>query len=930
MPLQKLQYRPGVYREGTDYSNEGGFYDGDKVRFRSGLPEKIGGWIQVAAKQFLGFCRALWTWTALNAANYIGVGTQLKYYIYSGGNYYDITPITQTDSLSNPITANTSTPSAKLTIVDGSNTANVGDYIIISGATSLGGNMTAAILNQEYVITAINPSTNSYNVIAYSSQVQAGSFVVGTVYTIQYVGTTNFTLIGANSNALGTIFTATGAGTGTGIAGTPVYSTSSDTGQGGTVTIQYELPVGLAVASVSNGWGTGPWGGANGSSLVNLNNPFTTTNGSGVITVTQANHGLTTGNSVFFQTVTNPVGGIPAILLQQAFVVTVVNTNSYTINISPITTSDSSTFGSGATSITVSASDAMNIYPNMLVIGTNVPSGTTVSSLYVTGSTTVPINGLTTGASSGTYTYTYYDYTTITAGTGVGGAVTVVVPNTPNRGWGTSYNSNTATGFTTQLRLWSNDNFGQDLVINPRGGGIYYWQAANGVGTRAIPLQTLTKSQVSAVTTATFASSASSITVANATGIYPGSYIISGVGITAGTYVLSSYVIGSTTVPISTTTTASSSGNYTFSYSATAVPTNANYVLTSSIQQFVIAFGTQFYGSTTQNPMVVRWSDQGNPYQWTPQVTNQSGDFTLTNGSYIMTAQTTRVETLVWTDSCLYTMQYIGYPYVFSFNVLMDNITIISPNAAITVNNVTYWMGRDKFYKYTGVVSTLPCALRQYIFDDINLTQSYQVFAGSNEGFNEVWWFYVSNESVGLQIDKYVIYNYLDNVWSYGTMARTAWLQYGIEPEPIAADYNSRLLYHEVGTDDVSTSNPVPIRSYIQSSNFGIEAGEHFGFVWRMLPDINFNGSTVNNPSVTMTLYGRANSGAAPVGSDIDTVTSANNYSSQSEYTVQQFTGEVYTRLRARQIAFKIQSTDLGVAWQLGTPRADIKPGGRR
>jgi len=859
MPLQKLSYRPGLYREGTDYSNEGGFYDGDKVRFRSGLPEKIGGWITVATAQFLGFARSIWTWVALNSANYIGIGTQLKYYIYSGGNYYDITPITSTDTLSTtPFTATNGSPVIK--VLDGSNTASIGDYIIISSASSLGGNITANVLNQQYVVTSIQPSANTYTIVAYSAQVEAGSFVIGTTYTIQYIGTTDFTLIGASSNALGTVFTATGAGTGTGIAGIPVNANSSDTGHGGTPTIQYELPVGQAIASVSNGWGTGPWGGAQGSTIVNLTNPFTTTSGNTTVTVTQANHGLTTGNSVFFSLVTNTVGSVPAIIFQQAFVVTVVNTNTYTISLS--------------------------------------------------------------GVYSGT----------ITAGTNVGGAVTVIVPNTPNRGWGTSYNSSSSTGFTTQLRLWSADNFGQDLVINPRGGAIYYWQASSGVSSRAVSLASLTQSQVSTITSTTYTASQTSITVTNATGIYPGSYIVgSPTGIPAGTYVTSGYVIGSTTVPLSSATTGSYSGNISFSYSSTAVPLLANLILTSSIQQFVIAFGTNAYGITTNNPMTVRWSDQGNQYQWTPQVTNQSGDFTLTNGSYIMTAQATRVETLIWTDSCLYTMQYIGYPYVFSFNVLMDNITIMSPNSAITVNNVTYWMGRDKFYKYTGVVSTLPCALRQYVFDDINTSQAYQVFAGSNEGFNEVWWFYVSNESVGLQIDKYVIYNYVDNVWSYGTMARTAWLQYGIQPEPLAADYNSRLLYHEVGNDDQSIpAQPAPIVSYIQSSDFGIEAGEHFGFVWRMLPDINFNGSTVNNPSITMTLYGRANSGATPVGSDIDTVTSANNYSSRSEYTIQQFTGEVYTRLRARQMAFKIQSNGLGVAWQLGTPRADIKPGGRR
>jgi hypothetical protein len=239
-------------------------------------------------------------------------------------------------------------------------------------------------------------------------------------------------------------------------------------------------------------------------------------------------------------------------------------------------------------------------------------------------------------------------------------------------------------------------------------------------------------------------------------------------------------------------------------------------------------------------------------------------------------------------------------------------------------------MGKDKFYQYTGVVSTLPCSLRQFIFEDINIDQSFQIFSGSNEGYNEVWWFYVTQNSAGTTVDRYVIYNYVDKVWSYGTMARTAWLQYGIQPNPVAADYNRRLLYHEVGNDDVSTNSPQPIEAYIQSSDFGIEAGEHLGFVWRMLPDINFNGSSVNAPSVTMTLFGRQNSGSSQEPSDVDTVTSGQNYSTVTQYIIPKFTGQVYTRLRARQMSFEIRSTDLGVAWQLGIPRIDVKPDGKR
>ena len=454
-----------------------------------------------------------------------------------------------------------------------------------------------------------------------------------------------------------------------------------------------------------------------------------------------------------------------------------------------------------------------------------------------------------------------------TSSTTGGGAAVYINPQEGSRGWGTGYTS----GIALQLRLWTNDNYGADLAIAPRGGPIYYWVALNGVTTRAVSLKSLASSST-------------------ATGT-----------------------------------------SYTYQQ---FVPTTTNQILSAPIQQFLIAFGANSYNptnpNTSFNPMLVRWSDQANQFNWVPTTTNQSGEFTLTNGSYIMTARSTRQEILVWTNSCLYSMQYIGFPYVWSFQVLMDNISIISPNAAITINNITYWMGLGKFYMYNGTVSTLPCSLRQYIFSDIDTNQSFQIFAGSNEGFNEVWWFYVSKESTGGQIDKYVIYNYVDQVWTYGTMARTAWLQYGTNPYPVAADYNRRLLYHEVGYDDVSTSSPQPITAYVQSSDFGIDSGDHLGFVWRMLPDVNFNGSTVNNPSVTMTLYGRQNSGATPLPSDIDTVVSANNYTSVTEYPIQEFTGEVYTRIRARQMAFNIKSTDLGVSWQLGVPRLDVKPDGRR
>jgi hypothetical protein len=294
-----------------------------------------------------------------------------------------------------------------------------------------------------------------------------------------------------------------------------------------------------------------------------------------------------------------------------------------------------------------------------------------------------------------------------------------------------------------------------------------------------------------------------------------------------------------------------------------------------------------------------------------------------------MGARATRQEILIWTDSAIYSMQYLGAPYVWGFNILMDNISVMSPNCMITINNITYWMGVDKFYMYSGRVETLPCALRQYIYSDINIDQAYQVFAGGNEGYNEVWWFYVSNSSNGNAIDKYVIYNYVDRVWYYGTMARTAWLDTG-GAYPIAADYNNHLLYHEFGVDDNSTPSTQPINAYIQSSDFDIGDGHNFGFVWRILPDVNFNGSNVNNPEVTMTVKPRVNSGTPYGAADNPAVVSNDNYTTRGTYNIQQFTGQVYTRLRGRQLSFRIESNQVGCQWQLGLPRIDIRPDGRR
>jgi hypothetical protein len=357
-------------------------------------------------------------------------------------------------------------------------------------------------------------------------------------------------------------------------------------------------------------------------------------------------------------------------------------------------------------------------------------------------------------------------------------------------------------------------------------------------------------------------------------------------------------------------------------------PSVCNAVAVSDASRFVIAFGCNDYGSAVLDPLLIRWSDQEDYATWTPAATNQAGSYRLSTGSSIVAQQQTRQEILVWTDAALYCMQYLCPHFVWGFQILGSNTSIAGPNATSTAANITYWMGLDKFYMYSGRVETLYCPLRQYIFGDINLNQQYQIFSSTNEGYNEIWWFYCSANSTS--IDRYVIYNHLEKIWSYGNLARTAWLDTPLRDYPTATTYGNQLVYHENGVDDGTTNPPSAISAYIQSADFNIGDGHNYGFVWRMVPDITFDGSYVNNPQVTFTMRPRQNPGSNYGTAGTPTVTSTQNYQSQRNYTVQQFTEIIYTRIRGRQMAFKISSDGLGVNWQLGVPSIDIRPDGRR
>jgi len=617
MPLQKLALKPGVNRENTRYTSEGGWYESDKIRFRQGTPEKIGGWQRISAATFLGVCRSLWNWVTLGSQNLIGVGTNLKFYIENGGAYSDITPLRATVTLTNPFTTTSGSPT--VSVVDANGGYISGDFVTFSGASAVGG----LTLNGEYQLTIDTTATNTY-------------------------------FITASSNA-----------------------SSSATG-GGTVTAAYQINTGAASVTPLTGWGAGPW-------------------------------------------------------------------------------------SAGAW-------------------GVGVPSD-------------------------------------------------------------------------VQIRLWSQANFGEDLIFAPRGGDIYFWDATAGLTSRGVTLASI--------------------------------------------------------APVGAN-----------------VPSVQDLILVSDISRFVFCFGCNDLASATKNPMLIRWSDQENATQWTPAATNQAGSLQLSRGAEIIAAKQARQEVLVWSDSALYALQYVGAPVVWGAQLVGENISIASQNAVAYANGVAFWMGIDKFYMYDGRTQPLPCNLRKFVFNDFNTAQYRQVFSGTVEAYHEVWWFYCSAESD--TADRYVVYNYLDNIWYYGTMDRTAWLDSGLRDYPLAATYSNNLVNQEEGVDDNELGASTPIHAYASTAEFDLDDGHQFNFIWRVLPDITFDGSTIESPSAVMTLLPMQNSGsgynspASVGGSNNGTITRS------AVLPIEKFTEQLNTRVRGRQMTMKIESTEAGVTWQLGSPRLDMRPDGRR
>ena len=620
--LKALTLQPGVNRESTRYAAEGTWYETDKVRFRFGLPEKIGGWQRLSADTYLGVARSLTNWATLLGQNLLSVGTNLKYYIELGGAYYDITPIRLTTTAGD-VTFAAASGSSVITVTNVDHGAQQGDFVTFSGAVGLGGNITAGVLNQEYVIVSI-VDDDTYTFVA-----------------------------------------------------TAVANASDTTDGGAGVVGAYQIPVGSEIQVPFAGWSAGGWG-----------------------------------------------GGV---------------------------------FGLGGITI-------------------------------------------------------------------------------------------------APMRLWSQSNFGEDLFFANRGSAPFYWEAANGVDTRAVFVSSL-----------------------------PG---------------------------------------------ASDVPVVSNVAFVSDIFRFAFCFGANDIGSTTLDPMLIRWSDQEDVANWTPLATNQAGSLRLSRGTEIVAVRQARQEILVWTDSALYGVQYLGAPEVWGAQLLGSNITVVSPNATIFANNTAYWMGKDKFYYYDGTVKTLPCTVRSYVFDDINSEQFNQVVCGTVEQFDEVWWFYPSAGST--TNNRYVVYNYIENIWYYGSLSRSAWLDADLRNNPIAATYSNNLVFQEFGVDCNELGTAFPITAVIVSGQFDIDDGDRFMLVSRILPDMTFAGSTADAPSATMTLLPLKNSGSGfndplSVGGN-----SSNTVIRSAQVPIEEFTGQVFVRIRGRQLAVKIESTGLGVTWKLGKPRLDMRPDGGR
>ena len=733
MPLTKLQFKPGVNREITSYSNEGGWFDGDKIRFRFGFPEKIGGWLKQTTASYLGVARALHPWVTLERNQYLGVGTNKKYYINYGNAFYDVTPIRFSNELNEDISVSIVGVSASTGVGTITKNENIATLTGVEGTGTVG--TAYARVNDDALVLVSSPEmVGSVGEVTISGDIDASASVTG-VETTGSVGTVNI-------------------------------STKD-------VTVFDDLT-------------------------------FAATDGSSTITVTvNQPHGAVAGDFVTFSGVNGLGGNITADILNQEYEIDAVTSPT-------VFTFTARTANTPIQSITV---DGELVYTP--VVANSLDSGDG-------GITSVARYQLNVGID------------TVVYGSGWGAG-------TWSRGtWGSAADSVVVTG-TDSLRLWNQDNFGEDLLINPRDGSIYYWDSSDGVANnRAVALQDLT--------------------------------------------------------------------------GATSVPTTCKQVMVAD-ERHVIAFGCDTETNPgVQDPLALRFSDQESLTDWATTATNTAGELRLSGGSEIIQAVKTRQQIIIFTDTSLYAMQYLGPPFTYGVNSISQNITIIGPKAAVAVDDNIFWMGTSEFYLYGGNVQRVPCSVRDYVFDDLNEQQAEKIFAGLNAENSEIWWFYPSSTSA--TNDRYVVYNYLEKVWYYGTLERTAWVDRGIFTRPIAASTDYYLYNHEEGFDDGSTSPASAISAYVKSSPIDIQDGENFTFIRRMLPDVGFRDSTAETPNVDITTEIQNSVGGS--------------YSKSTISNIESSTEQVHLRLRGRQFSVRVESDDLGVAWRLGSLRYDLRTDGRR
>jgi len=710
MPLTKLQFKPGINREITAYSNEGGWVDCDKIRFRFGYAEKFGGWEKLTTSTYEGTARRLHNWLALDGSNFLGVGTHLKYYIEEGGLFNDITPIRK--STTNSTTFSATNGSANITVTENNHGAAENDFVIFSGAATLGGLITASILNAEHKIVNI---------------------INGNSYTITVSSAAN----------------------------------ASDTGNGGGGTdAVYLINAGLDSQVGGTGWGAGLFGGTTANAVTT--------------TIAEA------GNAEFSNSDTT---------------LTVANSNP---------------------GHQIAADDFILIEEEILKV-TNVSS-----------------NDLTVvRAQSGTSASAHAHETIVRLSVGNDSS------SDDFTGWGIAAES----GTTREIRTWSHDNFGEDLFINPRDEAVYRWDKTNGLTTRAVEISTIS--------------------------------------------------------------------------SAENAPTVAKQIMVD--ENHLIAFGTNIYGTSTQDPLLIRFSDDENQLLFTVRSGSAANFLTIGSGSEFIQAIKTKREILVWTDVSLHSLRYIGYPLYYGIDQITSSITIMGPKAAVAVEDAVFWMGKDNFYVYAGGTKTLPCTVKDKVFLDFNNEQADKVVAGVNSEYTEVIWFYpsesnsLSNGGTG-DIDKYVIYNYGQGIWYFGTLARTAWIDRGIRQFPIAAG-SPNLFNHETGFDDDGSA----MTSFIESAPMDIGDGDKFTLVQKVIPDLTFDGSTSqSSPAANFTLKARNEPG------ENYSNTSAGTATRTSTSPVETFTNQLNLRARGRSFALRVDSDALGVKWRLGSPRVSIRPDGRR